>query len=212
MLVLFVTGTACARGGEVTPSDFEVPNPTVEERQAILARYDYLDPQNIVPSAPLEAAVIYFDKNKSKIKNQNYLSVIDFAQASGKKRFYIINMSTGAVWNIHTAHGNGSDPDHDGFATKFSNNSGSNMTSLGFYMTGETYFGKHDLSLRLDGLSSTNSSARERAIVIHGAWYVEDRERIQGRSEGCPAVSLANSERVVNLLKNGSLIYASQIK
>jgi hypothetical protein len=117
-------------------------------------------------------------------------------------------METGAVWNIHVAHGKGSDSDHDGFAEKFSNVNNSNATSLGFYKTAETYQGSHGYSLRLDGLSSTNSNARSRSIVVHGASYVEDKERIQGRSWGCPAVSMANYTKVINLIKGGSLILA----
>ncbi len=56
-------------------------------------------------------------------------------------------------------------------ATKFSNNEGSLQTSLGFYLTGETYTGKFDLGLRLDGLEYSNSRARSRGVVMHGAQY-----------------------------------------
>ena len=117
-------------------------------------------------------------------------------------------METGSVWNIHVSHGKGSDSNHDGLAEKFSNVSGSNASSLGFYKTAETYQGKHGYSLRLDGLSETNSKARPRAIVVHGADYVKDKEVIQGRSWGCPAVSRMHSKKVIDLIKNGSLILA----
>jgi hypothetical protein len=205
---VFVATAACAQNTQ-SGSNFTVPNPTIEERNEVLARYDYLDPQNIVPSQSLAEAVLYFDKNKTKIANKNYLAVIDFNKNSRDKRFYIINMTTGAVWNIHVAHGKGSDPDFDGYARSFSNVSGSNATSLGYYVTAETYSGDHGLSLRLDGLSTTNSNARDRAIVIHGASYVQEADRVQGRSWGCPAVAMENRDRVVSLLKNGALIYAT---
>lgn len=183
---------------------------TGSDADRILASYDYVDPTKIIPDRHLKPALLYFDSHKSTIKNTNYLSVIDFSQYSGNKRFYIIDMKTGSVWAIHNAHGKGSDPEHDGYANKtlFSNVSGSNATSLGVYMTAETYQGEHGLTLRLDGLSSTNSNARSRAIVLHGADYVEEANMIQGRSWGCPAVAMENRDKVIGMLKGGSVIYA----
>lgn len=184
------------------------PDSPVSERDEILKLYDYLDPNHIVPTAALETAVLYFHENKAKLKNTSVISVLDFSQKSSQKRWYFIDMKTGSVWNVHVAHGKGSDSNHDGFAEKFSNVEGSNASSLGFYKTAETYSGSNGYSLRLDGLSSTNSNARSRAIVVHGASYVQDSTVIQGRSWGCPAVSMAHRDKVINLIKGGSLIYA----
>ncbi|WP_155722529.1 murein L,D-transpeptidase catalytic domain family protein [Bdellovibrio bacteriovorus] len=193
---------------EPTPTEPVTP-PTLSEREQILKNYDYVDPNHIVPTEHLEEALIYFHKNKSSFKNQTVISVLDFSQKSTQKRWYFINMSTGSVWNIHVSHGKGSDSNHDGYAEKFSNVSGSNASSLGFYKTAETYQGSNGYSLRLDGLSSTNSNARSRAIVVHGASYVQDSSVIQGRSWGCPAVSSTNRDKVINMIKGGSLIYAT---
>lgn len=197
--------------GVVPPTTPDVtepaPNPGSGE-DAVLAKYDYVDPQNIVPTAHLKAAILYYDANLSKIKNKNVLSVLDFSKSSTQKRFFLIDMKTGAVAPYHVSHGKGSDSNHDGYAEKFSNTEGSNASSLGFYMTAETYNGSNGFSLRLDGLSKTNSNARSRAIVVHGADYVEDRNRIQGRSWGCPAFSQANKTKIINLIKGGSVIYA----
>ncbi|WP_253715568.1 murein L,D-transpeptidase catalytic domain family protein [Bdellovibrio bacteriovorus] len=184
------------------------PDYSEAEEDAILASYAHIDPTNIVPTQALKDALLYFNKNKAKFNNQNYISVINFAQSSKEKRFYIINIKSGAVWAIHVAHGKGSDSNHDGFAEKFSNVSGSNASSLGAYKAAETYTGSHGLSLRLDGLSATNSNARRRAVVIHGASYVQESNVIQGRSWGCPAVSMDNRDAVVKYLKGGSLIWA----
>ncbi|KHD89862.1 MAG: hypothetical protein OM95_02050 [Bdellovibrio sp. ArHS] len=192
---------------EPTPEEPVTP-PTLSERDQILKNYEYVDPMYIVPTEPLEEALIYFHKNKSSFKNQSVISVLDFSQKSTQKRWYFINMATGSVWNVHVSHGKGSDSNHDGYAEKFSNVSGSNASSLGFYRTAETYQGSNGYSLRLDGLSSTNSNARARAIVVHGASYVQDTNVIQGRSWGCPAVSSENRDKVINLIKGGSLIYA----
>lgn len=202
------------QGETVAPSvaapTVQVPPPESSEREAILKLYDYVDPDRIVPDAKLEEALLYYHKSKSTLKNPSVLSVLDFAQSSTKKRFYIINMTTGKVWNLHVAHGKGSDSNHDGIAEKFSNVSGSNASSLGFYKTAETYQGSNGYSLRLDGLSSTNSNARARAVVIHGASYVQDTDVIQGRSWGCPAVSTVNHKKLIDLIKGGSLIYAAK--
>lgn len=191
-----------------SPALDPAPAPALTEREEILKLYDYVDPNRIVPDKHLEEAILYYHQRKAKLKNSSVLSVIDFSQSSTEKRFHIINMSTGSVWSLHVSHGKGSDSDHDGYAEKFSNTSGSNATSLGFYQTAETYEGSNGYSLRLDGLSSTNSNARTRAVVVHGASYVQDSKVIQGRSWGCPAVSMANRTKVINLIKGGSLIYA----
>lgn len=164
--------------------------------------------KNGVPEIPLRKAFDYFDANKSKIKNKNYMTIIDFSQHSKKERFYLIDLKTGKVQKLLTAHGRGSDPQHDGYAKKFSNASGSNMTSLGFMLTAERYTGQHGTSLRLDGLESINSNARPRAIVIHGADYVDPSRPVMGRSLGCPAVENRWIVSLIKKIENGSLLYS----
>lgn len=190
-------------------SSFREPIMNETQMAGVLAKYDYVDPNHEVPDTLLKPAIAYFDANQDKIDNKNFLSVVDFNRNSKNSRFFIINMHTGAVWTIHVAHGKNSDPDNDGNATQFSNKPNSEMSSLGFYRTAETYSGKHGLSLRLDGLSSTNSNVRSRAVVVHGADYVRDTDVKPGRSWGCLAVSMNNRDKVVNQLKQGSIIYAA---
>ena len=72
-------------------------------------------------------------------------------------------MASGEVWTLHVAHGEGSDPDDSGYAKTFSNVEGTRASSLGFFTTAETYSGEYGYSLRLDGLSSTNSKATRAA-------------------------------------------------
>lgn len=180
----------------ITPSDPNDP-------------YAYVDPKGLVPSIPKKAALKFYSEKKATLKNPNFLTVIDFSQYSGRKRFYLIDMRSGEVETYKTSHGKGSDPNHDGYADSFSNVSGSNASSLGLYKTAETYYGKHGYSLKLDGLSSTNSNARSRAIAIHPADYVDDNSSSKsGRSWGCPALDPSASSRVINLIAGGSLIYA----
>jgi len=208
-------GTEVTRNPVDDPPANSPPPPVMQEpapgnESTSATKYSYVDPNNIIPAKLKTAALAYYDTNKPKIANQKYLSIIDFSMNSKKARFFIINMSTGSVWAIHVAHGKGSDPDHDGYAQTFSNSSGSNASSLGYYMTAETYTGSHGYSLRLDGLSSTNSNVRARAIVVHGADYVEEASIIQGRSWGCPAVTMANRTTLINMIKGGSIIFAGR--
>lgn len=178
----------------------------------ILEKYSHFDPKRLINTKLLREATLYFHKNKSKFANQKSLTVIDFSLHSSKKRFYLMNVATGEVWNTYTAHGSGSDPgtyeSSSGYVEVFSNTPGSNATSIGPYITDSTYEGKHGYSLRLKGLASTNSNAYSRAIVIHGATYVLDEARKQGRSQGCPALAMEYYEKVINLIKGGSLVYA----
>ena len=87
------------------------------------------------------------------------------------------------------------------------------MTSLGAFLTGDTYIGKHGLSLRLNGLEKgVNDNCMERAIVMHAAAYVSDSlARTQGRigrSWGCPAVRPEISRHLIEALQGGTLVLA----
>lgn len=172
-----------------------------------LAKYDYVDPQNIVPAKALTRALEYYDRYYNQISNRDFITVIDFTQISSSKRMYVVNMKSGAVTRYLVSHGNGSDPGHSGYARKFSNTSGSNMSSVGMYVTGGEYYGKHGRSMRLVGLESTNNNAMSRAIVVHGAWYVDPQYKPLGRSQGCPAVEEKYINSLVTQLKGGSVYY-----
>lgn len=204
---IFLTTNLYASGAK-RPVLSETETEVVKSNEVIAYNYSHIDEDKIVPTELLSAALNAFEANQKIIKNKDYLVVIDFKQHNSKKRFYLIDMISGAVETYHTAHGKNSDPDFDGYATKFSNTPDSLMSSLGLYLTAETYYGEHGYSLRLDGLSSTNSNARSRAIVIHGASYVKDLPLI-GRSYGCPALDEEYSTQVIDMIKSGTLIYAS---
>lgn len=197
------TGTAPADLDGFKESDL-----STSQKTQVLAAYSHLDPQHLVPVNLLEKAVTYFDANKSKFANQKVITVIDFSKNSKSERFWVIDLTSGAVWAMRSAHGKGSDTNDDGQAESFGNAMGSGKSSLGYYRTAETYQGKNGYSLRLDGLSTTNSNVRSRAVVVHGANYVNEIEKIQGRSLGCPAVTHANRDKLIDQIKEGSLIYA----
>ncbi len=213
-------GTEAENMDPVTPAPADLAEPfdersmSVSQEAQVLDAYSHLDPDRVVPTDLLKKAVTYFAANKSRFANQTYMAVCDFTKHSKLKRFYIINLKTGAVTTYAVAHGKGSDSNNDGIATTFSNVSGSGASSLGYYRTDTTYSGKHGLSLRIDGLSTTNSKARSRAVVIHGASYSEPSyiksNGRAGRSLGCFAVADSLKTEVVTRLKGGALLFAGQ--
>jgi hypothetical protein len=175
-----------------------------------LAWASEIDPGREIRPELLHEAVGFYNENLRLIKNQTYVVIVDFKVRDHFNRFYVVNMETGHVIKLHVSHGVASDPDHDGWATEFSNRVGSKQSSFGPYLTAETYHGKLGYSLRLDGLSETNSNARKRAIVIHGARYVHEKDGPQGRSWGCFGLDQVVSRRVINLIKGGALLYAGR--
>lgn len=163
-----------------------------------------------VPSVPLEMALSYYQRNRAKFSNHHHIGIIDFTKNSKDKRFYIINLKNGSTKVIHTTHGKKTEGGL-GVAEFFSNIEGSNMSSLGIYKTDEEYYyGKYGKSLKLIGLSESNSNAYKRAIVIHSApyaeeWFISEKGRL-GLSLGCPAVSSDHIEYVIDRLIGGGLL------
>ena len=161
----------------------------------------------LLGSALLQEALAAKADAVSEISNDRYVSVIDYRAPSNVPRFFLIDTADMSAEVFLVAHGRGSDPDHNGMADRFSNIEGSKMTSLGAYVTGNTYYGAHGLSLKLKGLSPQNSRAEERLIVIHGADYVSADRVVLGRSWGCPALARDDAERIIPLIKGGSFLY-----
>jgi hypothetical protein len=145
---------------------------------------------------------------RGKISNPNILTVCDFTQPSDNKRLYIIDVRNFKVLlNTYVAHGKNSG---EVYAERFSNRPRSLESSLGFYITKGTYFGRHGLSLRLSGQDrGFNDKAESRAIVVHGATYIGDEWRggKMGRSFGCPAVPARMAPKVIDLIKNGTCLF-----
>ncbi|MBR9861486.1 murein L,D-transpeptidase catalytic domain family protein [bacterium] len=151
-----------------------------------------------------------FLRKTGQLESTRYLSIIDFTKHCNSKRFYIIDLETKElVFSELVAHGVNTGKD---YALNFSNTHRSNKSSLGFYVTGGTYYGRNGLSLKLHGLEKNfNTNAYARGIVIHGAHYVNEKyiernERI-GRSFGCPAVSQQINAKLVNTIKGGNCLF-----
>ncbi len=162
-----------------------------------------------------EEAIDYAIKGYEKlvaqgaVPNSRYLTIIDFGQSSRKKRFYLLDIENRElVINTFVSHGKNSGLD---MATKFSNTINSEQSSLGFYVTGATYTGKHGKSLRLAGQEAGfNNNAEARGVVVHGAAYVNEgrvNSAYMGRSQGCPALPEKEYARVIDLIKDGSVLF-----
>jgi hypothetical protein len=149
-------------------------------------------------------------KTKGKIYNDNVLSIVDFTRPSTEKRLFIIDIKNCKVlFNTYVAHGQNSGRE---YANQFSNRPESFQSSLGFYVTSDTYIGKNGFSMHLNGQEKgINDEANERAIVMHGAPYVsEDFIRSHGylgRSWGCPAVPEKLNKSIIEKIKNGSCLF-----
>jgi hypothetical protein len=153
---------------------------------------------------------------KATLGNTRYAALLNYRQASWERRFYLVDPERGEIVSSYVvAHGRGSDPQHTGYAQAFSIRDSSHMSSLGFYVTGDTYMSEsegHGLSMRLLGLSKTNRNAESRNIVIHAAEYMEPffikAHGKPGRSYGCLVFSNQNRNEIVQKLQGGALIYA----
>ncbi|WP_430901786.1 MULTISPECIES: murein L,D-transpeptidase catalytic domain-containing protein [unclassified Paraflavitalea] len=138
------------------------------------------------------------------------LSIVDFSKSSLDKRLFVIDLANDILlFNTYVAHGRNSGKEN---AMSFSNKPKSNKSSLGFYVTANTYYGSNGYSLKLVGLEKNfNSNAFKRAIVIHGAEYATEdygfNQGYLGRSQGCPAVPSEISEPLIDSIKDGSCLF-----
>ena len=139
------------------------------------------------------------------------LTVIDYSKPSSERRLWVFDLKAKElVYEELVAHGQGSGAN---MATQFSNEDESHQTSLGLFVTRDTYVGKNGYSLRLDGLDrGVNDRARDRAIVMHGAPYVSEQfvkaNGRLGRSWGCPAISAVVAKQMIDRVKGGGLVFA----
>lgn len=170
--------------------------------------YNELNLQGQIPYSAFKQALTGYKRIDGRKKD--LLTFIDFTKASTEERFFVIDLNKRKIlYNTVVSHGRNSGMN---YATKFSNKNGSYQSSLGFYLTGGTYNGKNGYSMLLDGLEKgINDRARERAIVVHGAPYanpsvIKASGRL-GRSLGCPALPQSVSKEIIDVIKNGSVLY-----
>jgi len=189
---------------------------TVDSRMAIPAGKSVYDSLQLDYSGLSRQAFDYATKgweklrNQGKLTNQSVITIVDFSQPSNKKRLYVLDMANYKVlFNTLVAHGRNSGKE---WATIFSNQLSSYKSSPGFYITGQTYTGSNGFSLKLTGIENgINDKAIQRAIVMHGAGYVNESyiatRGFIGRSQGCPAVPLKDAKKIINTIKDGACLY-----
>jgi hypothetical protein len=170
-------------------------------------------PKNLRPEVFRNAMIGYLNLNLAQpLANRHILSIVDFDLPSTAKRLFVIDLANKKLLvNTFATHGRNTG---DNMAKHFSNQAESFQSSLGFYVTGETYMGKHGYSLRLQGKDvSFNDNAYARSIVVHGADYATEafaklHGRL-GRSQGCPALPPEVSKQVIDQIKGGSCLFLS---
>lgn len=156
------------------------------------------------------ALTAYKNANKRGAVKKPVLTVIDYSLPSNKQRMWVFDVrNEKLLYNTYVAHGKNSGV----VANHFSNRESSKQSSLGTYITKDTYIGHKGYSLNLQGLDrGFNDNAYNRRVVIHGAWYVEPdfikRAGRAGLSWGCPAIAQTLAKPVINTIKNGSVVFA----
>lgn len=196
------------------PQRYEGNGEELAGAQAAAERSDEPILQGLAQERGLAAAMdrlIALRNERYPESRPRYWAIANFDLHSRERRFFVLDVVARQSTAYLCAHGIGSEgPSDDGMADVFSNEPGSHATSLGIYRCAETYEGRNGYSLRLDGLEETNSRARDRYVVVHGANYVSDEfvdnhGRV-GRSQGCPALDHQYARTVIDQLKHGSLL------
>jgi L,D-transpeptidase-like protein len=164
-----------------------------------------------------QALAAYHRVESAGMLHTKLLTVIDYSLPSWERRLWVLDPAgLRVLFHEFVAHGRGSatevDPDH---AVRFGNEAASLRSSLGTFLTGDTYTGKHGHSLELVGLDpGVNDNALERRIVMHPADYVSAEFRAArggrvGRSWGCPALDPAVAPALIDRIQDRSVIYVA---
>lgn len=206
--LLFLSARYTAAPTVVTPP--EAPANRISNATALDCRrlYETMQLEKRVNYVAFEQALAGYRRIPGRRKE--ILTLIDFSKPSTAERLFVFDLKhKKMLFSSVVSHGKNSG---GVYATSFSNENGSHKSSLGFYLTENTYQGRNGYSLVLSGLEKgINDRAKERAIVIHGAAYsnpsVAATTGRLGRSFGCPAVPQALCRPLINTIKEGSLLY-----
>jgi L,D-transpeptidase catalytic domain len=206
ILLVISTSFSNKNGVEETPEK----EPTFSFNQYAVQLYECVNDAEININAFNIALKGYYKLlSENEICNKKYLTIVDMSKSSNADRFYVVDMEKQQlVYKSLVAHGRNTGEE---FASSFSNEQSSYQTSLGFYITAETYDGKRGFSMKLDGLEYSNNNARDRGVIIHGADYVSEKFITEngrlGRSLGCPSLPMDSFTEVVEMLKEGSCVF-----
>lgn len=185
-------------------SDYIDNNSTLSFKIWVSQQGYHLNPQVL---ESIETILNYV--NTTQIEHNNILTLIDYSLPASQKRLWVFDLDAHRVlFHTYVSHGLKSGRLESRF---FSNRFDSKASSIGVYRTNKTYYGRHGLSLRLDGLDrGFNDNADSRTIVMHGGWYVEEsfiqKYGRAGRSWGCPAVPKQLTADIINTIRDKSLL------
>lgn len=205
--VASAVGAASPGGGGMTPAPVPVPSTA----HALLPSLQRLAPEADPKVLALALEARECALAQGSVRDAARIAVIDYSRPSTERRLWVFDLrQQRLLFAEHVAHGRNTGENH---ARAFSNVEGSYQSSLGLFSTAEPYVGGNGYSLRMDGLEpGVNDRARARAIVMHGAPYVNPiAARSQGRlgrSLGCPAVRPEVARDVIDALKEGQLVFA----
>jgi hypothetical protein len=186
----------------------DVDHVPMVEVSDVRSAYDAMGLGGVIDYKVFERAWTGYHKIEGR--RREVMTVIDFTKPSTVERLFVIDMARRRLLvSSHVSHGQNSGGN---YATSFSNQSGSHKSSLGFYLTGGTYQGRNGYSMLLDGLEEgINDHARARAIVVHGADYADPSVAAVGgrlgRSFGCPALPRRVNARVIDMIKDGTVLF-----
>jgi hypothetical protein len=187
-------------------------DPGITERHQALVDESAAAAAGVSPAAlELATSAVTCAVNSGDIAPPPTLTLIDYSKPSTEPRLWVFDLRTGQVqFHELVAHGKGTG---DNLAEHFSDDMNSHQSSLGLFVTRDTYVGNNGYSLRLDGLEpGFNSRARERAIVMHGAPYVStefaSKQGRLGRSWGCPALREAVAHDVIDFVRGGGVVFS----
>lgn len=202
---LFWAGSLAEGENEKTPV---VASPISAPKDETATLFQEMNLEGVVNYTAFHQAIVGYHKIKER--KRDVLTLIDFSKPSTEKRLYVFDLQKKQLlFSSIVSHGKNSG---NNYATSFSNEYGSYKSSLGFYLTDNTYQGRNGYSLVLEGLEKgINDRARERAIVMHGADYCDDSVIRNGgrlgRSFGCPAVPRKLTRPIIDAIKGGSVLY-----
>lgn len=203
LLIIVCSGCCCgnSKGWTSLP-----PLANTEQTAKVLSK----QAKDLNPRVLRLALNAYNNARREGYDYQQVLTVIDYSKPSSQRRFWVFDLrNERLLYDELVAHGRNSGST---MATSFSNQPNSLKSSIGVYTTGQPYGGQHGYSLRLIGLEpGFNDNAYSRAIVVHGAWYVNSDQARRGgvgRSWGCPALNPQVAKPIINTISNGTVIVA----
>lgn len=208
IITFFLTSFNLTKTTQPTARTVEIPTISESKKPDFAQLYEEIQLENILSFEAFEQALSGMEKiNPDK---KDIITIIDFTLPSTEKRMVVLDLKSKTVlYHTLVSHGRNSG---ELYATSFSNQHGSYQSSLGFYLTGNTYFGANGYSLVLEGLEEgINDQAKLRAVVIHGADYcskdfIKSTGRL-GRSYGCPALPKELTQPVIDTIKEETLLY-----